>query len=165
MDKLERLFNEKNIRLAFYVSLWAKGAFALSEVVGGVAGFFVSTQLMREFAVWVTRHEFAEDPHDVVANLFLDSIQNLTVGTLNFAAIYLLAHGVIKLWLIIGLLRRRLWYYPVAIIIFGLFIVYQLYRYSYTHSIWLLLVTVLDLIVIGLTWHEYKYLKAERIPL
>jgi len=41
----------------------------------------------------------------------------------------------------------------------------QLYRYSYTHSIWLLLVTVLDLIVIGLTWHEYKYLKAERIPL
>ena len=165
MDKLERLFNERYLRLAFYVSLWGKGAFALSEVIGGVAGFFVSTQLLRDFAVWVTRHEFAEDPHDVIANLFLNSIQNLTSGTLNFAAIYLLVHGVIKLWLIIGLLRRRLWYYPVAIVVFGLFIVYQLYRYSYTHSIWLLFITLLDLIVIGLTWHEYKYLKAERIPL
>lgn len=165
MHRLDRLFNEKNIRIAFYVSLWVKAGDALIELIGGIAAFFVSTRALKEFAVWVTRHEFAEDPHDIVANLFLHSIQTLTAGTLNFAAIYLLAHGVIKLWLIIGLLRRRLWYYPVAIVVFGLFIVYQLYQYSHTHSIWLLLITALDLIVIGLTWHEYKYLKAERIPL
>ena len=42
---------------------------------------------------------------------------------------------------------------------FGLFIAYQLYRYTYTHSIWLLLFSVLDLGVIALTWHEYRYIK------
>ena len=76
-----------------------------------------------------------------------------------FAAVYLLGHGVIKLWLIIGLLREKLWYYPTALVVFGLFIVYQLYRYSFTHSIWLLLITIVDLVVIGLTWHEYRYLR------
>ena len=75
------------------------------------------------------------------------------------AAIYLFGHGVIKLWIIIGLLRKKLWYYPVAMIVFGLFIVYQLYRYTFTHSFLLLLITALDFIVIGLTWHEYRHLR------
>jgi uncharacterized membrane protein len=80
------------------------------------------------------------------------------IGTQVFVALYLLSHGSIKLWLIIALLREKLWYYPTAIVIFGLFIVYQLYRFSFTHSVWLLLVTAVDIIVIALTWHEYKYL-------
>ncbi len=163
MQKSERLFSEKTIHLAFSVSLWLKGVFALTEVIGGIAGFFVSTQILNDFAVWVTRSEVAEDPHDIIANFFLHAVQHLTSGTLNFAAIYLLGHGIVKLWLIIGLLRRRLGYYPVAIVVFGLFIAYQLYRYTLTHSIWLVLITLLDLVVIGLTWHEYRYLKAEKI--
>ena len=74
-------------------------------------------------------------------------------------ALYLLSHGVIKLFVIIGLLQQKLWYYPTALVIFGLFIVYQLYRFSFTHSPWLLVLTVLDIIVMWLTWHEYSYLR------
>jgi uncharacterized membrane protein len=44
--------------------------------------------------------------------------------------------------------------------VFALFIVYQLYRFAFTHPIWLLAVTALDVIVIALTWHEWWYLKA-----
>ena len=71
-----------------------------------------------------------------------------------------MSHGVIKLWLIIGLLRRKLWYYPLAIAVFGLFIVYQLYRYSFTNSVWLLVLSAVDAAVIALTWHEYRYLRS-----
>ena len=81
------------------------------------------------------------------------------MSTRNFTTVYLLSHGVIKLWLIIGLLRAKLSYYPVAIGVFGLFIIYQLYRFSATHSLWLLLITAVDVVVIGLTWHEYQYLR------
>lgn len=153
------LFEEKRIHLFFVVSLWSKGAFALSEIIGGIAAFFVTKQFLVNVALWVTQHEFAEDPHDVIANYLLHSVQTLSIGAQDFAAIYLLGHGIIKLWLIVGLLRERIWYYPVALMVFGLFIVYQLYRYSFTHSIWLLLITVIDLIVIGLTWHEWRYLR------
>jgi hypothetical protein len=68
-----------------------------------------------------------------------------------------LSHGVVKLWLIIGLLRQKLWYYPLAAAVFGLFIVYQ---YSFTNSLWLLVLSAVDVAVIALTWHEYRYLRS-----
>jgi uncharacterized membrane protein len=155
----KKLFDEKTIHLVFEISLWLKGVFALSEIIAGIAAYFVSQQFLLTVALWVTKEEFAEDPHDIVANALLHTVQNFSVSTQKFVALYLLGHGVIKLWLIVGLLRRRLWYYPVAIVIFALFITYQLYRYTFTHSVWLLLITVLDIVVIVLTWHEYRFLR------
>ncbi|MCX5542404.1 DUF2127 domain-containing protein [Paraburkholderia sp. CNPSo 3076] len=89
----------------------------------------------------------------------LHTVQHLSVDAQRFAGLYLLAHGVLKLWLVAGLLRERLWYYPVSIVVFALFIAYQVYRITYSHSVWLLLVTALDVVVIALTWHEYRYLR------
>jgi uncharacterized membrane protein len=157
------LFEEKHIHELFVVSLWAKGLFALSEIIGGIAAFFVTKQFLLDIAVWVTKREFVEDPHDLVANLLLHGVQSLSIGMQAFAAVYLLVHGVIKLWLIIGLLREKLWYYPAGLAIFGLFIIYQIYRYTFTHSILLLLVTLIDAVVIGLTWHEWRYLLRHKI--
>src|SRR5262249_47614044 len=107
----------------------------------------------------ITREELLEDPRDLVANYLLQAAQHFSVSGRNFAALYLLSHGVIKLWLIVGLLRAKLSYYPVAIAIFTLFIVYQLYRFNLTHSLWLIVITVVDVLVIGLAWHEYRYLR------
>jgi uncharacterized membrane protein len=67
---------------------------------------------------------------------------------------------VVKLWLIGDLLRGRLVYYPIAIAVFGAFIVYQLYRFHFTHSIWLIVITVIDALVIVLTASEYRQLRS-----
>lgn len=42
---------------------------------------------------------------------------------------------------------------------FSLFIVYQLYRYTFTHSLLLILITILDVFVIALTLLEYRRLR------
>lgn len=151
--------DEKRIHLIFEVSLFLKGAFAFFEIVGGVVVYFLPQYLVLDVVAALTQAELAEDPRDLVANYLLHAAQHLSVGTREFAAIYLLSHGAIKFWLIVGLLRERLWYYPTAMIVFGLFIVYQLYRFSFTHSVFLLLLTALDVVVIVLTWHEYGYLR------
>ena len=153
------LWDQSTVHRVFEASLWLKGAFALAETVAGIAAYFVSQQLLLGAVLWVRQEEFVLDPHDVVANYFLHTIQNLSVGTQKFAAFYFLTHGIAKLWLIVGLLRGKLWYYPVAMAVFALFIAYQVYRYTFMHSVWLLLITVLDLIVIGLAWHEYRHLR------
>ena len=77
-----------------------------------------------------------------------------------FAAAYLLWHGVVKVGLVAALLLKRRWAYPAAIIAFFLFLVYQLYRYTHTRSPALLALSIVDVIVITLTWIEYKRLKA-----
>ncbi len=41
-----------------------------------------------------------------------------------------------------------------------LFVVYQLYRYSYTHSLGLVLLSAFDLVVIALVWHEWRSMQA-----
>ncbi|AQQ48122.1 MULTISPECIES: DUF2127 domain-containing protein [Burkholderia cepacia complex] len=160
---MNALLDEKKLHLIFDASLWIKAAFALSEVLAGVIAYFVKKQFLTTFVVWVTRNEFAEDPHDLVANILLHAIQHLSVGTQRFAALYLLAHGIVKLWLITGLLRQRLWYYPTSIGILGLFIAYQLYRFSFTHAGSLLLITMLDVAIIVLTLHEYRFLRREKM--
>ncbi|BCG04640.1 membrane protein (plasmid) [Paraburkholderia sp. PGU19] len=159
MVNLNRFLDDKHLHLFFEVSLWSKAVFALSEIVAGVATYCVPLRFFLTVVLWVTREEFAEDPYDLVGNFLLHTVQHLSIGAQKFAAIYLVGHGMIKLWLIVGLLRQRLWYYPVSIIVFGLFISYQVYRYTFTQSVWLLLVTALDIVIIALTWHEYRYLR------
>ena len=156
---LRKLFDERNIHRVFQLSLWLKGAFAAVEIAAGAAAFFVTRAFLLNLTLWVTQGEFSEDPHDLVANFLLRSVAHLSVSAQTFAGVYLLAHGVVKLWLVIGLLRQRLWFYPVSQTVFALFIAYQLYRYVFTHSPWLLVLTGLDLVVILLTWHEYRVLR------
>ena len=105
------------------------------------------------------QREFLEDPRDYVANIAQHYLPYFSDHSQSFAAFYLLSHGIIKIFLAIGLLRNRLWAYPAAIVFFILFILYQVYRYTYTQSSFLILLTVFDLIVVGLTWHEYKIVK------
>lgn len=151
--------DERVIHRLFVASLWLKGALALIEILGGIAAYFVTQSYLVGLANAITQGELKEDPHDLVAGYLLHAAQSLSVSTQHFVAVYLFGHGAIKLWLIVGLLRRRLWYYPTAMIIFGLFIAYQLYRFYFTHSAWLVAVTFVDAIVIALAWHEYRYIK------
>jgi uncharacterized membrane protein len=154
---------ERTLRRLFIVTLWAKAAFAAIDVLAGIATWFVSREILLRLVVALTHGELAEDRRDVVANYLLHAAQHLSIGAKTFGAIYLLAHGVIKLWLVIGLLRERLWYYPVAIGVFLAFIGYQMYRYALASSLLLLGLTVLDVVVIALTWHEWRYLR-RRLP-
>ncbi|MGT2504678.1 DUF2127 domain-containing protein (plasmid) [Bradyrhizobium guangxiense] len=156
---MSKWFQEQNLRLAFQISLIIKGVFALLEIFGGIAAYFVSQQFLLSLILAVTRQELTEDPGDVVVRYLLETAHNVSLSTQYFTSIYLLSHGVIKTVLIAGLLRKRLWYYPAAIVVFVTFIAYQLFRFNYTHSIWLLLITLLDMVVIWLTWHEYRYLQ------
>jgi uncharacterized membrane protein len=160
----DKLFAEKNIHRVFEVSLVFKGLFALLEILSGIAAYWVSQHALLDLAQRITQHALAEDPHDLIANYLLHLAQSLSVSGQHFTAFYLVSHGVVKLWVIIGLLRERLWYYPVAMVIFSLFIAYQLYRYSYTNSAWLLFLSAVDAAVIWLTWHEYSYLRQNLGP-
>jgi uncharacterized membrane protein len=67
-----------------------------------------------------------------------------------------MSHGIVKLLLVVELLRNKLWSYPASLIVLGLFIVYQLYRYSYTHGAGLIVLTIFDILVMTLIWHEYR---------
>jgi uncharacterized membrane protein len=158
---MTKLWAEKNVRRAFEVSLVLKGIFAILEILGGVLVYFVTQEFLLKLILAFTKQEFIEDPDDTLARYLIQFAQDFSVNSRLFVSFYLLSHGIVKLFLIVGLMRRRLSYYPAAILVFTLFIVYQLYRFSFTHSVWLLLITLLDAVVIWLTWHEYKLIRRD----
>uniref|UniRef100_E6QT18 DUF2127 domain-containing protein n=1 Tax=mine drainage metagenome TaxID=410659 RepID=E6QT18_9ZZZZ len=158
MAAMKKLFDEKNIHIAFEISLVFKGVFALAEISASIFAYFVTKPFLLDLVRAVTQAELTEDPRDFVANYLFHTAQGLSISNQHFTAIYLFSHGVIKLWLIIGLWKKRPGYYPAALAVFSLFILYQMYQYFLTHSLLLLLITATDVIVIGLTWFEYRHL-------
>ena len=66
--------------------------------------------------------------------------------------------------LVVGLLREKLWAYPASLIVLTLFVLYQLYRFSYTHGLGLIVLTLFDIVVMGLIWHEYGLMR-RHLPL
>ena len=159
---MEQNDRDKTVHILFDISLIGKAVDGVLEVIGGVVLFFVNPDQINEILRVLTQHELSEDSHDVLSNLLLHSVQNLSTGTEVFAAFFLLWHGVVKVGLVWALFRRHLWAYPIAIVAFGLFLAYQVYRYSHTRSVWLLALSILDLFVIVLTWLEYKRLRTSQ---
>ena len=152
---------DTTIHLLFGIGLWAKFVDGVLEIVGGILLFLVNPDQINHIVRLLTQNELSEDPNDFISIHLLHATNHLSSATNSFAAIFLLWHGIVVA-LVWALLRRHLWAYPVATIAFGLFVAYQIYRYSHTHSVWLLVLTALDVFVIVITWLEYNRLPKTR---
>lgn len=147
---------EKNIYGLFRVSVILKGVNAGIEIIGGLLLYAISTSTMTAWVDRLTQEELFQDPNDRIAHFFLTSAQHISFDGKSFAAFYLLSHGIIKILLVVGLLRNKLWAYPTSLVVLTGFIAYQLYRFSHTHALGLIALTIFDLVVIVLIWHEYQ---------
>jgi uncharacterized membrane protein len=144
----------------FLLSIWIKGLAGLAETLAGIAVPFVAQETLVKLVVRFTAPELSEDPDDWAANYLSSAVRNYSVEAQSFTSAYLVIHGIIKVALVASLLwGRRLWAYTASIWFLVAFIFYQMYRFPYTHSIWLLLLTAVDLAVIYLIWREYKWRK------
>lgn len=154
-----REMDEHRIHQIFTISVILKGIHALIECIGGIALYLVSTRTIVDWVNKLTQEELIQDPHDLIANWLRSTAHHLSVGTTAFYSAYLLSHGLVKILLVAGLLRNKLWAYPVSLLVLIAFIAYQLYRYAYTHSIGLLLLTFFDVFIILLIGHEWRILR------
>jgi uncharacterized membrane protein len=146
----------------FEVGILLKGLDGLLEVAGGILLFFIKPEYLNHLAITLTQHELAEDPRDFLATHILHSTQNLAAGSLVFAALYLLSHGLVKIVLVWEILHNRFWAYLGLIYLTIGFMIYQIYRFSYSHSISLVLLTVFDGVIVYLTVVEYCKRKSKR---
>jgi uncharacterized membrane protein len=147
----------------FDVTLILKGLDGLLELIGGVLLLIVSPDTINHLAQTLTQHELSQDPNDFIAHHLLRLTSNLH-HTQLFGAVYLLAHGLVKIVVVVGLLRRERWAYPVAFVVLGAFVIYQVYRLTYAPTAGLALLTAFDLLIIWLTWREYSRSRASETP-
>lgn len=150
----QRIFHD-----AFDIGMYLKLTNATLEILGGFVFLFAKPSTLNILVLRLTQHELVQDPHDLVANFLRHQAAHLSINAQFFTAIFLLSHGVIKTLLIVALLRRKLWAYPSAIFVFSGFIAYQMYQYAVGGSVWLIALSLVDLIVVILTYTEYNNIK------
>jgi uncharacterized membrane protein len=151
----------------FRISIILKGLDAVVEIIGGILLLFVTSSNITHFVAWLTRSTLAHNPHNSIAISLNHSVDHLAANSTLFGAVYLLSHGVIKLFVIINVLRDKYWAYPVLIIVLIGFIVYQVIDIKNTHSVAMTLLTIFDIFVIIMTWLEWqkkRNIRAKQLP-
>jgi uncharacterized membrane protein len=151
------------IHKAFEIGILLKGVDGVLEIIGGILLFFIPPKTINYLVRLLTQGELSEDPHDLIANFLVRSAQHLSLSSETFGGLFLLSHGIIKIGLVFALFKKKLWAYPLAMVIFGIFILYQMYRYALSHSVWMVILSVLDMAVIVLTYLEYRSLKVSAV--
>ncbi len=141
----------------FILSVVLKGLNSILEILAGVLLMFTGT--LTTILLYFTKEEPAEDPTDFLVTHIQGLLPYLSTHTQFYISFYLISHGIIKIILVINLFRKKIWSYPATIIILFLFIIYQIYRISFHYSTFLVLLTILDVVIIYLTWCEYSSIK------
>jgi uncharacterized membrane protein len=144
---------------SFEIGIAVKGFDGLLEFLGGAIIFFMKPSQMNELVRKVCEYLLTRAPHSAVAIHMFNASQNMTSSSAKFAALYLLSHGLVKVLLVSCLWMNKLWAYPLTIAVFGAFAVYQVFRFTHTHSWALVVLTIFDVLIILLTWNEYQHQK------
>jgi uncharacterized membrane protein len=146
----------------FEVGIIGKGLNGAAELIGGVLLLLLRPDRIHHVVVALTQGELSEDPGDFVATHLLHTASGLTGNAVLFGAVYLLAHGVVKVALVIALLLNKIWAYPWMIVVLVVFIGYQLYRIALNPTAGLIALTVFDVAIVALTWREYGQQRRRR---
>lgn len=155
---------EKNIRKLFIASLCLKALGAIAQI--GFGTLLLFTSKVTSIVDTLASSELLEDPTDFFAQHVSGAITHFTPHFQLFGAVYLLSHGVIKVFLVWALIKEKLWAYPAALGIFSLFILYQLAHVTRGNWIPFLLFIAFEIFLLFLIYHEYRYLlKKRHLPL
>lgn len=148
---------ERRIYQLFEIGVLLKGLNAVVQIVLGVALLFSAR--FSDVLLALVQNELVEDPGDFLATHLEKLTPYLTPQFQLYSALYLLSHGIIKVVLVWGLLRNKLWAYPASLAVLTLFILYQVIKIAQNHSIALTLLTLFDILVLWLIYHEYRHVQ------
>lgn len=149
---------EHTVYELFKWSLLLKGAISVAEVIAGLVLLVIPAKyviaLVQSSGVWLAGYA-----DNSITTHITSELLRFESGTALFVAFYLLTRGLIKCGLIAALLKNILWAYPASLVVLGLFVVYQAYEIIAKGSIFVIAISVFDLIVMYLIWREWKIVK------
>lgn len=149
---------ERDLHRAFIVGVILKGLNATLEVVLGT--LLLYTNVVTHVILTLLDNALIQDPDNFFAT-HLYRYADISPHAQFFGGLYLLSHGVVKVLLVAGLLRGKIWAYPASIVVLALFMFYQAIRFFETHSIAMLLLTIFDAALVWLIWHEYRHIRTQ----
>ena len=143
----------------FRAALLFKALDGAAELVGAVALLLVPAATVHRLVAEVVSRDLLGPPDGFLTRHLVAGTAEFASGDRTFVLVYLGLHGVVKLALVWALLRRWRPAYPVAAVMLGVFVGYELLRAVRTGSLVLPFLAALDVLVIVLVLREYRLLR------
>lgn len=128
------------------------------ELLAGLSFYMFEKNVFLHFLQTLFHHELVEDPNDILYALSATFLHNLSISTQHFIAFYMIVNGVLKVFLMTLVLKQRMWAYPTTASVLGMLVLYEIYRFVHTHSVFLAVLIIIDVAVMYLILDEYKRL-------
>lgn len=141
------------------VMMFLKVADGFLETIGGILLLVIPVSKLDQFVIAITQHELSQEPNDLIANALRHWAGTLTGGATMAGAIYLLAHGIVKVTLAQAVIRQRPWSYRPMMAFLGIFIAYDVYLLVSSQKWGIIALMLLDIAALYLTAHEHSVLK------
>lgn len=148
---------EKWIFSLFEGSLLIKLINAIWEMA--LALFILLDKDLKDSILSLVARQIENGRHLFLAHHAESILSPISRGTLLYISIYFLGQGIIKIFLIIGVFKKKHWAYPASMYAFLAFVFYQIYRFNHTHAPLLIVFSLFDLFTIWLIHHEYERVK------
>ncbi|MFI5240564.1 MAG: DUF2127 domain-containing protein [Candidatus Saccharimonadia bacterium] len=143
----------------FQIGLIGKAIDGVLEIFGGIVLYLSSGTHLSLILQKLINGEIRENPTSPFSKYLLHSVQSIQGGHFSYATVYLISHGVVKIFLVVQVFRHKLWAY-IALIVFLLgFAIFQVFQIAANHSLILSAITIFDLGIAYLSWHEYQQIK------
>lgn len=153
--------SEHTVYELFKWSIILKGLISLGEVLLGAALLFVPAHLIiflvQGAGTWLSGHA-----DNAIALKAVAELTAFSAGSAFFVALYLLTRGLIKCGLIVALLKNKLWAFPATLVVLVLLLIYQGYEIYTKGSIFVIAISLFDLIVVYFIWREWNIVKQHR---
>lgn len=150
---------QDRIYTLYRLGIYLKGFLGFFELFVGMALYVFTKEQIYQLFLILAQEEIAEDPQDILVGIIKKSLLGITADSQHFAMTFLILHGAVKLALIYGLIQKKIWVYPVAIMTFIVFIIQQVLHLLTVFSLGLGLITVLNTVVVILIAYEYYLLR------
>jgi len=146
----------------FRLALLVKAVDGAAELLAALVLLVVPGAALSSWIHEIISRDLLGPPDGSLARHFVAGTAEFASGNRTFAVVYLGLHGLVKLGLVGALLARWRPAYPVAVVVLGAFVVYELYRAGQTGSLVLPLLGLVDAAVILLIVREYRLLSHRR---
>jgi uncharacterized membrane protein len=147
----------------FRIALLVKAIDGAAELIGAVILLVVPGSAVHRIVGDILARDLLGRPDGTLARHFVAGTSEFVSGNRSFAVLYLGLNGVLKLVLVVALLRKWLPAYPVAVLVLGAFVVFEVLRAIHTGSLVLPFLAALDVAIIAMVIREYVVLRRERL--
>jgi uncharacterized membrane protein len=152
----------KLLHRAYQVAIGIKGLDGVIEFVAGMIIALVGSRQVYHFAIWATAPEIVRHPESHTAHVIRHGAYNFAHHPHKFAIIYLLAHGLLKIGLVVNLFIEHMWIFPASVVVLLGFIAFMAAKLMAHWSPWLFAFALFDTATLALVLNEWRVRVTQR---